>query len=222
MSYRTLSELTQDVIKTIGLVSGTAVQTYTEPNVKVAVQQTFDMMFRKNDWQHLTEWMTLALDGTLGIPSTNIDATVKEWTHVRKIFVANTDQRVVQPLAREHLSVAGSQPLFWTPLPWDNVNAETRVLQFWPKTATGSVDIFVKKKPANFGNDDKVPFPSDLMQYGAAWNVLANDGINPDAAERARVLFEVCYSDYINEQQFEKGHGTAYRRRNQFVMGNTI
>lgn len=222
-NYDTLEDTVQTVIKTIGLVSGTGVQIYKEDLIEVAVQQSFDLIFRKKNWPHLTEWLTGTLDGTVGILDSNINGTVQEWQHIREIYVADTDQRVVMPVQREHLHVSGSVPLYYTPLPFGDKNFATRILQFWPIAATGDVDMLVKKKPTDFDDNDEIPIPKDIMAYAASWQVLANDGINPDAADRAKIMFEASYSDWISEQVFAEGHGSSgRRRRNVFVMGNTL
>lgn len=223
MSYHTRASLRDAVIKTIGLVNGTAVQTYTEPNIETSIQQVSDMIFRKKDWRHLCEWATYALDGTTGVVTTDLSNTVSSWENIRDIVVSGTDRRIVLPIEREHLHVNGATPLYYTPIRWGQPSFETGIVKFWPITATGSIDMLVKVRPADYTSDESViPFPKDVMEYGCAWNVLANDGINPDATARAQTLYEVAYNDWVNEQTFPQGHGSRVRSRSEFVMGSTM
>lgn len=222
MSYKTRDQLTQGVLETIGLVSGIGVQTYTEPKINKSIQQTFDMLFRKHDWKHMCHWVTYTLDGSTGKITGNISSYLTQWQHAREFYVGDTEIRIPMPVRKEHLHVSGSQPLFVVPLPWDDADALNKAFKFYPITSTGDVDIYIKKKPADFGANATVPLPSDLMEYGTAWQLLAGDGINPDAADRAKLMFEVVYKDYVSELTQPIGHGPARRRTNEVVIGSLL
>lgn len=208
MTFRNFSELKQDVLAVVGLVTGTSVQTYSEPLVGTSVQLMFDMLFRKRFWEWMTDWHTFTLAGSGGIVNADIDDIVKSFLDVEMVYVNDTDRRIVRPIDREHLRVTGSHPLYYTPLPWTDTNATKRVLKFWPIAATGAVDIRARTKPDNFTGTDTVPFPSDVIAQAAAWNLLDTDGINPTAAQKAQALFDISYQDLIaNLSEDVIGHG---------------
>jgi len=141
MSYKTLSQITDDVIKRIGLVSGAAVQTYTEPQIKLAVQDAFDFMFRKRFWDHLTDWYTYTLDGVNGYIVGNLTDIAAEFNDIERIH--NSDQSVIVKCENnDFLYVQNVSAQYWTPIKFtagNNQPWQTKVIKFWPPTATGDV-----------------------------------------------------------------------------------
>lgn len=209
-TFLTRDNLAQRIIKHIGLVSGTSVQTYTQPQVEASIQSMFDMMFRKRFWEHLTERYTYTLDGTLGIITSNVDTLLKGFEDVQDIFISDTEQKVVKATGNRALRVTGSTPKYWTPLKWGHASFTTRVLQFWPKTATGDVDIVLRTKPDEFTTDDYVPIAADVMVHACSWDLLENDGINPTAAAKEQMLYGVAYEDYVADLSAgDIGHGST-------------
>lgn len=211
--YKSLKDITQGVIKKIGLVSGTAVQTYTEPQINSAVQDAFYMVFRKRYWEHLSDFYTFQLDGVNGRLTTDISDIVKEWQDA-DIFYAgqNTNgNRIVKPIATEHLQqTGGSQPLFVTPLKFADPNFTTRVFQFWPKTATGPVTFRARTCPDEFSQSAKIPFASDMMEWAAAWMMLEIDGMNPGNATKCQSMFQITYNDIVSNMNDDVvGHGAG-------------
>jgi len=198
MPFKTARIITQDVIKLIGLVSGTGVQTYTEPQVYAALQFQFDVLFIKRYWEWLTDWHSEPLSGVNGLLTNSIAAFCTDFNDIREIYITDTDRRVVRPVDREHLRLTtGSWPKYYVPLLWDDIQAPTRMVKFYPPSATGSVDIKCRTKPANFVPDSTVPFPDVVMTSAVSWHLLDNDGMNPTAASKAQTLYESCYSDLI-------------------------
>jgi len=196
MAYKNLQDLVTEVLSIVGLVSGTAVQTYTEPQVKRAIQNQFDMIFMKRFWEWLSGWDTFTLSGSGGILNTNV--TFKAYEDVKEIRISGTNRLVGRPAGREHLHVTGSTPLYFTPIRYGDSNFSTRVIKFWPVTATGDVDIYSRTKPDPFvQNTDIVPFPSHVIAQAAAWDLLDSDGINPPAAQKAQLLFDTSYQDLM-------------------------
>jgi len=82
------------------------------------------------------------------------------------------------------------------------------VIQIWPKTASSTLAVRCRTHPGDFGNNDLVPFPSDIMANGAAWMMLDSDGINPTAATKAQSMFDLTYQDYVSTMGEDViGHG---------------
>lgn len=214
MAYKKASELLISIQKDIGLVSGTAVQTYSEPQIYRGLQLMFDMMFRKRFWDHLTDWYELTLDGVNGLFSTDINNTCAGFEDIEQIWTRDFSRQIVKPFDTSYKQVTGASALYYTPIVYDADDASNKfakkVIQFWPVTATDVVAVRMRKKPADFVPDDVVPFPSDIISIGTAWRVLSMDGINPAAAQSAEKMYEILYSDYIaNLGTDEIGYGSG-------------
>jgi hypothetical protein len=146
-----------------------------------------------------------------GVFTADIDEQCKDFNDIAEIWIENFARRVVKPFGIEHMQVTGGDCLYYTVIKFNPDPTSTffkKVLQFWPKTATNTLNIRMKTKPDNFFPEDYVPFPSDIIAMGAAWNVLDSDGINPPAAQKAQQLFDILYKDYIaNLSEDVIGHG---------------
>lgn len=210
MLYKTFSELVGDVVTEAGLVEGSAVQTYTDPQVKAAIQTMFNMFLMKRAWPGITEWRTWTLDGTTGLV-TDTTTDILSFEDIHKFYRGNTNLEINEPRNREHLYATGSYPLYRTRLVWNDAN-QAKLVKFWPVTATGTVDVQVTVRPADFVDDaDVVPFEPTVMKLGALWYMLAADGLNNGAADKAKVLFDTAFSDYTSKIDTKDiGYGNAY------------
>jgi hypothetical protein len=198
MIIKTVSEITQDVLQKIGLVSGTAVQVYTEPQIQQNVRDSFDLLFRKRYWEHLSDWVFVDLDGVNGYATTDLTNIVKSLEDAKDFHVPFTEQKIVKPIKYEHMRIStGSNPLFYTSIKYGDPNFESRVYKFWPPSATGSVAFYARTHPGVLNPNSKVPMPADLITYSAAWLTLETDGMNPGNAAKMQSLFQVTYNDYL-------------------------
>lgn len=200
MAYKTAQQLMLDTLKAVGLVSGTAVQTYTEPMVYASIQTMFDMVFKKRFWDHLTDWHTVVLNGVTGLATTDLDTFLDDHTDVQSVWLSDFSRQIVLPYQPDYKIVNGSDALYYTPIKYDPGDPSTftkKVLQFWPLTATSSVAIRCRSRPADFIPQDIVPFPAHVLAQASAWNLLESDGINPTAASKAQQLFDILYQDLI-------------------------
>lgn len=194
-SFKTVAQIAQEAIKVAGLVTGTGVQTYTEPLAETHVKLLFESLWIKRYWEWMSGWHTFTIaDGTFSV---DVDDVIKNFEDIKAIFIADTDRQVVVPSNREHLHVTGASPMYFTSKLFGAADFETRVINLWPTTATGSVDVFAATKPEIESSNDTVPFPWAMMAQGTAWSMLDSDGINPTAAQKAQVMFDQSYSDLI-------------------------
>lgn len=210
MSYKTLNELTQGIISKIGLVTGTGVQTYTEPQIKSGLQDGFAFLFRKRFWDHLSDWHTFTLDGTTGHFVEDIDTKVKSFEDIREVyFGTDMRNRVVKPVGHEHLALTNHSHLrYYTPEKYGSEYFETKVLKFWPITATGTVTLYARTHPGTFKDSDKIPLPYDLLEWAGTWLTLETDGMNPTNSNKAQQLFQIAYNDYVAATNDDViGHG---------------
>lgn len=198
MQIKTVQQITQDVLSRIGLVTGSAVQVYTEPQIVNAISDAFNLLFRKRYWEHLSDWFTFNLDGVNGYLTTDLSEVVRSFEDAKDFHVTQSQQKIVKPIGKEHLIVNGSNPLYYTAVKFGQDEFETRVFRFWPNTATGSVTFFARTHPGVFNDNSKVPMPAELITYAAAWLMLESDGMNPGNAEKMKNLFTLTYNDYLS------------------------
>lgn len=200
MAYKTAQALMNDTLKAVGLVSGTSVQIYTEPQIYASIQTVFDMVFKKRFWDHLTDWHTVTPNGTTGLSTTDLDTFLKDHTDIEQVWAADWSRRIVRPYNTDYQLVTGAHVLYYTPIKYDSTapdNFNKKVIKFWPVSATGPVAIRCRTQPTDFTPTDVVPFPAHIMAQAAAWNLLDSDGINPTAAAKAQQMFDLLYQDYV-------------------------
>lgn len=216
MAYPTFRSCVNEVITLMGQVNGSGVQAYTEPQVQIAINRIFDYLWDKRKWEQLWGWTTgtIAADGRL----TEEIENVRIWSDIGEIRDANTRRGIVRPVSTEHLYVTGSTPLYYTVLPWDDDESETKFFKFWPVGATGPVEILCGFRPDEFaGDDDIIPMDRSLIIYGAVWFMLADDGINPASADKFQGLFDLAYQSIVDRlNSVPIGHGSG-RRNGQTV-----
>lgn len=214
--YKTVTQITQAVLNKIGLVSGTGVQSYTEPQIETAVQDAFLMLFRKRFWEHLSDWYTYSLDGVNGVVTTDLTTILKSHEDVKEIYDAESDRRIVKGFDRDFARVNGSNALYYSALKYGTPNFTTRVLQFWPKTSLGSVSMYIRTCPDPFIATSIVPFPADIIEWATTWLMLETDGMNPGNAAKAQGMFQMTYSDYVSSiSDGVVGHGA---NRNAYTV----
>ena len=221
MAFPTFKTLYNDTVTQMGLVSGTGVQTYTEPKVKLAVNRVFNFLWNKTRWPHLWTWEQYTLDGTTGKISGTV-SLVRRWEDIVDVRVGGQETPIPFPSANEHTvqTTSGNQPLYRTVLPWDDTLAESKFFQFWPLTATGPVDMLIGHRPDVFSKDyDKVPMDYDLMIDGCVWWMLKDDGSNPKSAVEAKEAFDITYQDLVARHGSGGiGHGAGRRNGNTVII----
>lgn len=220
MGYPTAGDIIQDTLLEVGLVTGTSVQTYAEPQVLAAVNRMFAFLFNKQKWDHLWDWQLATLDGTTGLFTAALTG-VRQYEDIDIIRIGDQNNRAVtRSMNTEHLYVTGSDPMYWRPLAWDHADAVTKFVKLYPITATGTVEVHCGHRPERFvANADVVPFDRDIMTLGTIWYTVAADGLNPSAAEVAQGTFDIAYSDYVSRYNArEIGHGRGNRNSDTFRL----
>jgi hypothetical protein len=71
-----------------------------------------------------------------------------------------------------------------------------------PITTTGKVYVTYRTKPPDFEQDDDIIYmDTQLLMLGTCWDVLEDDGTNPGASDKFRILFQDALSQF-NRQGF--------------------
>lgn len=208
MAFATVETIVQDVIKDLGLVTGTGVQQYTEPMVMQALNNMFDFLYNKRQWEHLTAWDRYTLNGTTGLVASSF-ASIYGWEDIREVRRVEDDTIIPRSNGREHLDATGNKALYYTILKWNDADI-AKWIRFWPQTATGQVDILTMTRPVAVfeAPETIVPMNPLLMKQGTLWYVLAGDGLNPANADKAQGMFDISYQDLVAKMnEGDIGHG---------------
>lgn len=196
--FVTLGEIVELVLDDLGLVAGSGVQQYTEPQIISNTWISFQTLFKKRFWPHLTKTTQHNLDGVAGVVTDgNINiAEIADIEWVRYAPYETTD--VFHYLdGREYVS--GSW-YAWDGLNFDHPQYATKLIRIYPETLTGPIKIRARRMPAKFVElETIVPFDSVAIAHFVAANLLAIDGTNPGAQQRLDVLFDQRYKDLITD-----------------------
>jgi hypothetical protein len=190
----TFSDLINDTIDELAQVAGAGVQRYAEDLIASKLITTFDMVFDQLWWGGYMEWYQRTLDGTDGVVTTALTG-VNKFDDVRAVFIGNSDvQLTITSSTINPFIITGTTPRFIEELSEDTPD---KIIQFWPKTATGTVVVHARKHPVTFNPADTVKIDRTLMKLGAAWQYLEDDGTNPGASEKEHNMFETRLSQLI-------------------------
>lgn len=195
-----VSDVITAVEQEIGEVSGPGVQVYTEDTLLIKIQQCFRLLMRKYPWEQYRAWSRHQLDGTLGIVNADTFTTVRDFSDFIAVHVdARCEPLPSLPHNMNPYSIAtgGTKPIIWTSLPVTDTKFLTRRLQFYPKAATGYVNVLTKIYP---DASEIVPattlyLDKDLLVYGTSWMMLEDEGINQASAGKNQMLFDLTYKD---------------------------
>jgi hypothetical protein len=212
----TFSETTQEIIKSIGEVEGTSVQTYSEPRVEAALTQIFGMCFRKYWWPQYMTWSQRTLDGTLGILTANI-SDIRELRDIRTIIPDGREKGIPQlPFGRNPFNLTGTTPLYYESLDSTHASFATRLLQFWPKSATGDVFIHARLFPTII-NSTELYLDQKMLINGSAWIILEDEDINPNAAQLRKDLFEENFAAIMKEYSEQPIENSGVNTNERFM-----
>jgi len=190
----TFSDLIQDTIDELAQVAGAGVQRYAEDLIASKLITTFDMVFDQLWWGGYMEWYQRTLDGTDGVVTEAL-TDVNKFDDVRAVFIGNSDvQLTITSSTINPFIITGTTPRFIEELSEDTPD---KIIQFWPKTATGTVVVHARKHPVTFNPTDIVKIDRSLMKLGAAWQYLEDDGTNPGASEKEHNMFETRLSQLV-------------------------
>lgn len=206
MVSATIRQIVDDALTIVGEVTGAGTQQYSDDRMYADTIRGFNMMFKKYTWQQYMSWITVTLDGVLGIPTTNAFGQVKDFEDF--VAVCRAGESTPLPIMRaganpNSLGLTGTLVMFWTSLNATNVNYAQRKLQFYPKASIGNIDVSAKIYPllpsqTQFDWADVFYLDRDLLAYATAYMTLAGDDLNAGAADVVRNLMEMRYKDVIS------------------------
>lgn len=197
----TIRQIVDDALILIGEIAGVGVQQFSEDRMMKDAIRGFNMLFKKRFWEQYSGWARVALDGTTGVITTDRFERVIDFEDFGSVCRAG--ERCSLPILNKSLNpltLTGTSVLCWTSMHTTDTDYETRKLQFYPITATGSIDVYAREYPinpllVNWDWEDVMHFDKDLLVSATALASLVGDSLNPEAAQVARGLMDMRYSD---------------------------
>lgn len=196
----TIREIVNDALTVIGEVSGAGTQTYSDDRMFADTIRIFDLLFKKRSWEQYRQWFQLTLDGVTGKVTTQAFTNVRDF---EDFFSVHPDgQNNPLPILSKRLNpytISGTTLLYWDSLPVTDPDYETKRLQFWPKTATGVINVSARVYPKATGTNwdwgDKIYLDKNMMVCGVAYITLSSDDLNAGQAEAQKAMMEQRYKD---------------------------
>lgn len=182
-------ELIQKVVVRLSQVPGTSVQTYAEDRIGDMIQHKFDVLFDEKFWEQFMYWQAVSLDGTTGVPTvdlTMLTNPLKRFQDIRLMKVQDTDITVKRlPSEMNPFVLTGTRPRYVEP-----TGQAGKIFRCWPLTSTDGVVISYRSQPDAFTVGDTVPFDAQAIILGTTYDYLEDDGTNPGAIEKFKIMFE--------------------------------
>jgi hypothetical protein len=186
-----LSELVTRTQQRLSMAEGLGVQVHAEDRIAEMIQHKFDTLFDLQFWPQFFTWGTYALDGTLGIVTTDLTTLIKDFEDIAVIFPESSEKALTKTTTRRNpFLVKGTRPLEYSGLAPTDANKTSRVFQIWPKAATGNIIIGFRTKPDTFEPEDEIDFDDQALILGATYDYLEDDGTNPNGTQKFQGLFE--------------------------------
>jgi hypothetical protein len=202
----TIRRIVDDALSVLGEVAGAGVSTYSEDRMMNDAIRSFNLLFKKYHWPHMTEWFRFQLDGVLGIPPADTFAFVRDIEDFVSVHLdANHTplpvlNKKLNPYAVKALQGAGNAQA-WTFQPVSSATFPDRYLQFYPLASTSYINVCARVYPLARGVPwdwaDEMPLDHDMLVCGTAFMTLSSDDSNPGATDAQRNMMEIRYRDII-------------------------
>jgi hypothetical protein len=190
-------DIVTKVLQRLALVEGLDAQIYAEPRIQLAVQHKFDLIFREY-WlpDYTTYQEQYVLDGTTGQITGDLTDKLNDWRDLHSVFWENSHKPLpIAPMSARDIDIQypSLRPLGTNKAKWFKV---------LPALTVGKVWVTYRTKPKDFQEDsDPIYLDTQLLLLGTCWDILEDDGTNPGAADKFRVLFQDALSQF-NRQTF--------------------
>lgn len=185
---KTLRELVVGTQTALSMVSGQDVQVYADDRIAYMIQRLFNALLDDLWWPDFMQYFTRTLDGVDGVATTSLE-DIKRYDDIRTVWAAQSDMELPElPPNINPMRVLSTSTMYRSR--YTGPAQAQRVIQFWPKTATGDVVIHARVKPDDFTADDVVNFDPDVLISGAAFAYAVDDGTNPGAVEKFQAEYD--------------------------------
>ena len=192
----TFGQIVTKVLQRLALVEGLDAQIYAEPRIQLAVQHKFDLIFREYWIPEYTTWQEeFMLDGVSGVVTADLSTRIKDFRDLHSVFWEGSHK----PMPMAPLSTRDSD-VTYPSLRQLGTNT-SKWFKVLPTTTSGKVFVSYRTKPDDFEEDgDEIHMDQQLLLLGSCWDVLEDDGTNPGASDKFRVLFQDALAQFNRQQ----------------------
>ena len=185
-----IDDLIVRVINEVAQVPGLHTQIYSEDRILEKINAIFTMAMDALWWPDYMVRTTIALDGTDGVSTTILNTIYKKYEDIRFVFPESSDLPLGELPAEINANrLTGTQALYIEQIAATADNAN-KVIQFWPQTAVGNFVVWGRSRPDTYVSGDTTYMDADVLKWGAAWELVEQDGTNPADAARLQSRFE--------------------------------
>lgn len=217
MTFKTKAQLTETVFQELALVNGSSVQTYSEPIVYENIQASFEHMFKKDFWPHLTLTTFHTLDGAGGVITDTLTG-VEDVTDIKWIRKYPYEEQDIIPFHSDGIFNDDGY-LAYRGLSYSETGYETKRVIFNPVTSEDLIAIRARRMPDPFDQpDDVIPLDYLLMKHFVTAQLLAADGFNPNGQALQQALFEDRYSVLIGNMSDHPLQSKSRRFSREFTV----
>lgn len=182
---RTLVQLSQ--------VPGASVQLYSQDTIIECIKTQFDMYFDEYDWPAYDEWTFGTLDGTLGVITRDMTLVdedeyprlLRRYEDINAVYPTGSDVQLTEvPAMVPPRSISGgTSPLYIRPYSLNN-----KIFRVVPYTATGTVEIHYRARPAEINIDTTILLDETLLTLAATYMYLSKDGSNAGNTQEIQAM----------------------------------
>ncbi len=193
-NYKTLSQLTQEVITELSMYRGTGTQKYAEDRIADKIIRTFIDIYDQRYWNHLTDWYKFTLAGENGVVGEDVSKYIKNFNDIECITTENNPKYSLKRLhdTTNPFLIKGNTPAYYK-----STTIDKKIFQIIPFNATGVIYVRAKTRPVEFNPDTIIPFDSNLLVYKVCWDYCCDDGNSSLQVEKYKQLYENRYNSLL-------------------------
>lgn len=195
----TIREIVDDTTQLIGEVAGVGVQQYDDDVLRKHVIRGFNLLFKKTYWENYREWVTVVLDGTTGVITTDAFTQVVDFDDFIAVHIAG-EALPLPALSKQSNPnlITGTRPQCYTSLSVRHADYVDRKIKIYPVTATGSLQVHARIYPLvppalALDWEDTLYLDKDMLVYATSFMALIGNSLNPDAANVCKELMEMKF-----------------------------
>ena len=194
-NYKTLAELTQDVIKSLSMYAGTATQVYAEDRIAAMIVRIFNRLFEDRFWDEHTFWYKYTLTGENGVVGSNVDNDISKFTDIQYISTDDNPRYTLKQLhgSTNPYKVEGTIPTYFIP-----TQIEHKIFAVVPFASTGDIYVRARHRPNTFIATTVIPFDPDVLVLGACYEYCADDGNSNQETQKFLTLYQQRLQQLIN------------------------
>jgi len=188
----TFGQIVTKVLQRLALVEGLDAQIYAEPRIQLAVQHKFDLLFREY-WlpDYMVYQETYTLDGVNGLITGDLTDKLNDWRDLHSVMWEGSSR----PLPIAPMNTRDRDIQYPSIRPF--VTNKAKMFKVLPVLSVGEVYVTYRIKPPDFEEDsDEIHLDTQLLLLGTCWDVLEDDGTNPGASDKFRILFQDALAQF--------------------------